>query len=333
MKRGSGIVFVLVAQLACERWFSQHTREEAQITASLAGLSLISVRSNGLDSPSAALPRLVVSAERIALDNVEQVRSWSAAEQREATARTAVNAELWPMVRPELLQVRDGHVLNPGRSGLARYRLPLLFDALSLLYRFSSGRSPPTLSVWFASTTRVQLAMQVLFTAMEAGYQRFELVVQTPEGRRVLRYQLGDEHEQREYPSSLPPVLPRLQRSVSTRPHEENNVTFVLLLTRAGYSVEAPGGFLQLRCERVGSPTVVAPLGALEALTQCMIAARSVPEWRPYLNERNIIVRYDNDELPFAELLRAVVAVREQRAGAKDLFPVFDFSVLEASTQ
>jgi len=104
--------------------------------------------------------------------------------------------------------------------------------------------------------------------------------------------------------------------------NDEVNIT--VKIVREGYIVGAPGGFLQPGCTQVSAAALTVPMvngqHDTAALTRCMQAIRNNPEWREELaNRRNIQVAVNGD-IPYHVLVTSLDAVRETRAGARDLF-------------
>ena len=103
---------------------------------------------------------------------------------------------------------------------------------------------------------------------------------------------------------------------------DEFNVTVKVM--REGYVVGASGGFLQPGCTVVGNASITVPLlnGVHDgpALTRCMQAIRSHPEWGPQLRTRHNINVATNGDVPYHTLVETLDAVRESRPNAADLF-------------
>jgi biopolymer transport protein TolR len=103
-----------------------------------------------------------------------------------------------------------------------------------------------------------------------------------------------------------------------------NEVNITLKITREGYIVGAPGGFLQPGCSVVSSATLTVPLQAgqhdFTALTRCMETIRNNPEWRQELANNHKIQIAANQDIPYRVLVGTLDAVRETRLGAKDMF-------------
>jgi biopolymer transport protein TolR len=106
-----------------------------------------------------------------------------------------------------------------------------------------------------------------------------------------------------------------------------NEVNITLKITREGYIVGAPGGFLQPGCRTVAGATVTVPLTNTRPpehdyaeLTRCMQTIRNNPEWRRELADNHKIQIAANQDIPYRVLVSTLDAVRETRPGAKDMF-------------
>lgn len=103
-----------------------------------------------------------------------------------------------------------------------------------------------------------------------------------------------------------------------------NEINITLKITREGYIVGAPGGFLQPGCQAVAAATLTVPLQGgqhdFAALTRCMTAIRNNPEWRSELADNHKIQIAANQDISYRVLVGTLDAVRESRAGAKDMF-------------
>jgi biopolymer transport protein TolR len=103
-----------------------------------------------------------------------------------------------------------------------------------------------------------------------------------------------------------------------------NEVNITLKITREGYIVGAPGGFLQPGCSAVGNAALTVPLASgthdFATLTRCMTTIRNNPEWRTELADNHKIQIAANQDIPYRVLVGTLDAVRETRPGAKDMF-------------
>jgi hypothetical protein len=107
-------------------------------------------------------------------------------------------------------------------------------------------------------------------------------------------------------------------------PSDSDEINLTIKITRDGYIVGAPGGFLQPGCTSVGAAAITVPLVRGEydgdGLTRCMEAARNKPEWLEQLeNRRNIQVAVNGD-IPYHVLVLTLDHLRETHAGANDMF-------------
>lgn len=98
----------------------------------------------------------------------------------------------------------------------------------------------------------------------------------------------------------------------------------VLKLTREGFIVGTDRGYLQRDCASLGAPAlaVAAVHGAhdFNALSQCLLRARSAPATSAALRVTDSIRVAGNGDVPYALMVRTLDAARESRAGARDLF-------------
>ncbi len=105
---------------------------------------------------------------------------------------------------------------------------------------------------------------------------------------------------------------------------DADEINLTVKITRDGYIVGAPGGFLQPGCTTVGAAAITVPMlrGEYdgEGLTRCMEAARNKPEWREQLATRRNIQVAVNGDVPYHVLVLTLDHLRETRAGARDMF-------------
>ncbi|MBL8682777.1 MAG: hypothetical protein JNK05_26660 [Myxococcales bacterium] len=101
-------------------------------------------------------------------------------------------------------------------------------------------------------------------------------------------------------------------------------IHFTVKLTRDGFIVGAPQGYLQADCRSLGPATVTVPtrFGAhdFNRLTACLSTARAVPSWREQLSRQRVIDVAADGALPYSTLVRTLDATRETQPGARDLF-------------
>jgi biopolymer transport protein ExbD len=92
-----------------------------------------------------------------------------------------------------------------------------------------------------------------------------------------------------------------------------------------GVRVRLFGRWLAPGCARFGGDAPLAPLRAgtvdRATLQRCLARMRDTPAWREDLaGQRQVSVRVDG-HMPYAVVIDALDSVREERAGARDLFP------------
>lgn len=202
---------------------------------------------------------------------------------------------------------------------------------------------------------------RVLYTAANAGYRRMDLALRQGEGTgaltfethragdgRRLRLANGDAGpaereaieaatralEQRDEP---PPALPpdasaaeRAARSVEAALRVRGpQLMLDVVLAPEGLLVGVEDAWLQPGCAAVGPRVVLAPREDTGALARCLLAARAVPAWRDALRRTTGVTLRVHPTIPAGLVLRAALASRETRPGARDLFPDFDLALEE----
>lgn len=125
------------------------------------------------------------------------------------------------------------------------------------------------------------------------------------------------------FTATLPVPAPRSSNGPGTSA-QSDEITITVKITREGYIVGAPGGFLQPGCRSVSAAALTVPLQGGQpdtvGLNQCMQTIRNNPEWAAQLRERHNVNIAVNGEVPYSVLVATLDAVRETRAGAHDMF-------------
>jgi biopolymer transport protein ExbD len=188
-------------------------------------------------------------------------------------------------------------------AGQAALALPRLGERLQN-ERADAG-DPPTLSIAAPADAPLKTVQAVLYTAGQAGYQRFAFLVDAPEGRRALVLDVPD--------TAVAPAAGAVQPVVAfTR-----DALILFSLSGLEGSLKAP--LLTL-------PATAPYRYDLAALGEALagIVARRWPGPRPAASTRIFIV--GDRDVPYAAFIDVVAAVRQKPDGT----PLFPDAVISA---
>jgi biopolymer transport protein TolR len=117
---------------------------------------------------------------------------------------------------------------------------------------------------------------------------------------------------------------PQVSNSAASNRNDSEEIVITIKIVREGYIIGAPGGFLQPGCRSVAQASLTIPLRGgnhdTAALTQCMVAIRTHPEWGRQLSTRRNINVAVNGDVPYRVLVNTLDAVRETTPGRSDMF-------------
>jgi biopolymer transport protein ExbD len=128
-------------------------------------------------------------------------------------------------------------------------------------------------------------------------------------------------------------AVPAPRAGSSGGPANSDDINLTVKITREGYIVGAPGGFLLPGCTTVGSASVTVPLVHGEydgdGLSRCMESARNKPEWHEQLADKRTIQVAGNGDVPYHVLVLTLDHLRESRPRANDMFTEPSLGILQ----
>src|SRR5262249_32258297 len=117
---------------------------------------------------------------------------------------------------------------------------------------------------------------------------------------------------------------PQVSNSAASNNRDTPEIVITIKIVEQGYIIGAPGGFLQPGCRHLAQAALTIPLRNnlhdTAALTQCMVAIRTHPEWGRELQQRRNINIAVNGAVPYRVLVNTLDAVRETAPGRNDMF-------------